>query len=163
MSGMEKLRALESTGNHVFHGSPDGTIKILEPRQGRHTENIHKPKNIMLDGDPAVSATPYAELAAFRAIINDKNVPFNHVSGFGVTDGIPEFRVSHQEVLTEVKGKSGHVYVFNKDEFKPYNRNGAADDNSMEWRSYVPVTPTEVVHVTSEDLPTADRISITTK
>lgn len=73
MSSLEKLTQLQETGNHVFHGSPDGNIEVLEPRQAIHYPNLPKSAEYILDGDPAVSATPYADIATFRALINRKN------------------------------------------------------------------------------------------
>jgi hypothetical protein len=156
----EKLMELEKSGNHVFHGSPTGDMEILEPRQGRHVVDTKNPESQILDGRPAVSATPHAELAIFRAIINGKNVPFSHNSGFGTRNGEKEFRVSSKEVLDAVKGSKGHVYVFDKKEFEPYDRDRKPAEDTMEWRSYTPVKPIEVVEVTSDDLPHADRIKI---
>jgi hypothetical protein len=81
MNPQEKLSQLEATNEHLFHGSPDGTIEVLEPRQSTHIPDLNNPDESILDGQPAVAATPYAELATFRAIINGKNVPIKHTSG----------------------------------------------------------------------------------
>jgi len=157
---LEKLLQLEETGNHVFHGSPDGNIEALEPRQGTHIPDLTKPTETIFDGDPAVSATPYAELAAFRALINRINIPFSHHSGFGLKDKEKEFRVSSEEVLEAAKNKKGYVYVFDKNEFKPYNRTGEPSEDAMEWRANKTVKPLEVVEVTQDDLPSRERINI---
>jgi hypothetical protein len=156
---MDKLRQLEATGKHVFHGSPNGEIERMEPRQGHHVPDHAKPGETIKDGNPAISATPYAELAAFRAIINGKNVPFPHTSGFGVRNGKTEFRVSHDEVLDAVQGKKGYVYVFDKDKFVPYDRESdQSSEDCMEWRSYEPIRPLDVVEVDSSVLPERERI-----
>lgn len=159
----EKLALLEESGEHVFHGSADGTIEELEPRQGRHIPNLEKPEQFMLDGRPAVSATPHAKLATFRALINSTNIPIDHNSGFGIEGEKETYRVSSEEVLEHTKGKSGYVYVFNKNSFKPYTR-GRSEENarpdSMEWRSYTPVKPLEVIEVTDKDLPNRDEIEV---
>ncbi len=160
MSNKEKLLQLEKEGKYVFHGSPDGEIKALEPRQGRHVPNLDKPSKIILDGNPAVSATPYLDFAIFRAIINKKNVKFNFNSGFGFRDGKKEFRVSSKEVLEVVKDKKGFVYVFNKNEFEPYSRDGKAHEGSMEWRSHEEVKPIEIIEVDYKYLPPEDIIEI---
>ncbi|MFA7193862.1 MAG: hypothetical protein WC087_03015 [Candidatus Paceibacterota bacterium] len=157
---IEKLKKLEQEGKHVFHGSPNGSIKSLEPRQGRHVPDWSKPDETTLDGNPAVSATPYAELATFRALINRENVSINHTSGFGIRDGNAEFRVSSEDVLKEVKDKKGFVYVFDKNNFEPYKRDQVATTDSMEWRSYEEVEPSDVIEVTSKDMPSSDRIKI---
>ncbi|MCF7865115.1 MAG: hypothetical protein K9M11_01230 [Candidatus Pacebacteria bacterium] len=161
----EQLLQLEQEGKYVFHGSPIGTIEELEPRQSNHIPDLKEPTKTILDGRPAVSATPYIELAIFRAIINNKNV---HIegdwnSGFGVTDGVIDFRVSDKEVLEQTKDKIGFVYLFDKSNFKPYTRGKGEDEGrpqSMEWRSYEKVRPVKVLKVTDKDLPDWDRIKV---
>lgn len=161
MIGREKLAQLEASGAHVFHGSPEGNLEALEPRQGRHVPDLAKPEEDIPDGDPAVSATPHADLATFRAVINGKNVPFPHTSGFG-TDGAgaKQFRVSSARVLDEAAGKKGFVYVFDRKDFVPYSRDGEATERSMEWRAAQTVKPLEVVEVTHEDLPPREQIEV---
>jgi len=155
----ERLRTLEETGNYVFHGSPVSNMQALEPRQGTHTPDESKQGEKILDGKPAVSATPFVSFAIFRAIVNNANVPFKHSSRFGFKDGEREYRVSSVEVLESVRGKKGYVYVFDKDEFEPYSRDGKVRDGLMEWRAYKKVKPVEVVEVTYEDLPLEEIVS----
>lgn len=162
MSSTKKLLQLEKTGRYVFHGSPNGNIDILEPRQSMHFPDLPKSTEGIPDGEPSVSATPYSDIATFRALINRKNIPFNHSSGFGVNDsGIKNFSISDAKILEEIKEKKGFVYVFNKNEFEPYSRNGHAEENSMEWRAYKSVKPIEIIEVSHEDLPPIDKIKIT--
>lgn len=159
----EKLLSLEKTGNYVFHGSPNGAIKSLEPRQGTHITDLKNPKeSSILDGKPAVSATPFGDLAIFRAIINSENIDLNDWnSGFGITNGTTRsFRVSSSEVLDQAQGKKGYVYVFDRNKFEPYDRDGHARQESMEWRSYTSVQPIEVIEVTSDDLPDKKDIAV---
>jgi hypothetical protein len=158
---IEKLLELEASGKHVFHGSPKGDLEKLEPQQGTHVPDISKPEEVILDGEPAVSATPYAELAAYRAIVNTTNIPFDHRSGFGMRDKEKVFRISSAEALAEaLNNKKGYVYVFDKNDFEPYNRKREALPTSMEWRSYKEVAPLEVVEVSSKDLPPVDKIKV---
>lgn len=157
----EKLLQLEKENKYVFHGSPRGDIKSLEPRQGRHVPDWSSASETILDGNPAVSATPYVELAIFRAIINEGNISIDHTSGFGIrSDGKAEFRISPKEALECVKDKKGFVYVFYKSNFEPYRRDGIAPPNAMEWRSYKEVKPIEIVEVGFDDLPPAEEIEI---
>lgn len=163
MSSIEKLKQLEEAGEHLFHGSPDGTLEILEPRQSTHTPDLSKPEDTILDGEPAVSATPYADIATFRSLINHKNIPFDHSSGFVMNArGEKNFQVSSPEVLETIKDKKGFVYVFDRNEFRPFSRNGEAKESNMEWRAYTPVKPVDVVEVDHEDLPPRDKIKIST-
>lgn len=160
----EKLLSLEEAGEYLFHGSPDGNIEELEPRQSTHIPDLNDPTKSIPDGRPAVSTTPHAELAIFRAIVNSKNVDLQEWhSGFGVTDDTKEFRVSSPEVLEQVEGKKGFVYAFDKKNFKPYTRGKGEDEGrpeSMEWRAYEKVRPVEVVEVTDKDLPDIKDIQI---
>jgi hypothetical protein len=166
MSAIEKLTQLEESGKHLFHGSPEGDIDVLEPRQAVHYPNLPESTEFILDGLPAVSVTPYADIATFRALINRKNIPFNHTNNFGTgLDGKNTFGVSSEKVLDEIENnkKKGFVYVFDRKEFEPYNRQREAHESDMEWRSYNPVKPVGIIEVGHEDLPSRDKIEITGK
>lgn len=163
MNPRERLQHLEETNEHVFHGSPKGDIEELEPRQSNHIPDLTKPDEFILDGNPAVSATPYADLAIFRAIINGENMPFPHNSGFGTDEkGVKNYSVSSQEVLDHAKDKKGYVYVFDKKGFEPYDRDGRTEgiEKAMEWRSHEKVKPKEIIEVTSDHLPNLENIKI---
>lgn len=149
----ERLMQLESEGKHVFHGSPKPDIEILEPRQSTHVPDYSKPTESILDGAPAVSATPYAQMAIFRSIINGSNIDMDHTSGFGFDNEGIFFSVSHDDVLKRAEGKDGYVYVFDKKDFAPYTREGEDQGSNFEWRSYKPVKPVEVIKVGHEHLP----------
>ncbi|MFM7088704.1 MAG: hypothetical protein ACKOW9_04190 [Candidatus Paceibacterota bacterium] len=151
--GIDYLNYLEKTGRYVFHGSPDGNIDVLVPKQAHHIPDLSKLTEMIEDGKPAVSATPYADFAVFRAIINRKNAPSIKHSGFGFNQNKQkEFRLSTRAVLEEIKNKKGYVYVFYKKDFEPYSRSGQAHEGDMEWRSYTEVSPVEIVEVQYEDL-----------
>jgi hypothetical protein len=162
----EYLKQLEQTGEYVFHGSPNGEIEELEPRQSTHVPDFSKPTEFILDGKPSIAATPNHQFAIFRALINGKNVPIDHTSGFGFQtnengDLVPNFRVSAKEVLEHVKDKKGHVYVLPKSQFKPYDRDGIESERpSMEWRSESTVKPVEKVEVAYDDLPSIENIEV---
>ena len=145
---MENLKELEKTGKYVFHGSPD-EIEVLEVRQ---PYTFDKEKNKMVeDGEPTVAATPYTDIAIFRAIVNGKNISGQHWSGFGY-DGQKkklEFRMS-VSTAERAKGKSGFVHVLDKKNFAPRNPDRP---EGMEWRSSKSVKPVQVIKVTSDDLP----------
>lgn len=162
-SNIEHLREMEQTGNYLFHGSPESSIEILEPRQSTHTKSSGE---IIEDGNPAVSATPYLDLAVFRGVVNKKNIRLPHTSGFGLTRHLesitPQFDISNEQALAEAyNNKVGYVYVFNKSDFQPYSRINIPDEKSMEWRSYTPVKPIEVLEVHSTDLIPPHQINIT--
>jgi hypothetical protein len=145
LSSREKLLAFEKENRFVFHGSPD-EIKILEPRQPL-VFNVQKKKREK-HGEPCVAATPYADIAIFRAIINQKNYPTgDYVSFFKVSkEGLMEFGTTKQ-VLERIKEKKGFVYVLNKEAFKRFS------NSNMEWRASEAIKPEDVFLVTAEDLP----------
>jgi hypothetical protein len=149
----KRLQQLEASKRYVFHGSANGLIAFLEPRQGTHEGQP--------DGSPAVSATPYVEFAVFRAMVNRTNIPFSHSSRFGFDQNKQrEFRVYPKDALEACRNKNGFVYVFDRKDFEPYSRIGKADESHMEWRSYASVKPVEVIPVSFDDLPSEDRIQV---
>lgn len=151
--GREKLEEMEKTNNYVFHGSPFANIDILIPKQGKHFPNFQNSEEYILDGEPAVSATPYIDFSIFRALINRENVSFPFRSGFGFDkNNQKEFRVSVKEVLEEIQNKHGYVYVFSKSDFQPYSRDGKTHEGNMEWRAYKEVKPKEIIEVNFNDL-----------
>jgi hypothetical protein len=161
----QKILELEKTGKYVFHGSNNGNIEVLEPRQSYHFNN---PEDLeekgSPDGEPAVAATPYAEIAIFRAIVNGGNIQSHHLSGFGFKQNKKDqmyFSLEPIEAVNEAyDNKKGFVYVFNKADFKPYLRDGQADESAMEWRCDKTIKPLEVIEVTSADLRPIDNIEI---
>lgn len=140
--GARALHELERTGEYVFHGSPNGAIVELEPKQGTKTvDGIEQEDGL----PPGIATTPFADLAIFRALTRD---PYGH-TGFGLNDDGTPFMEASQSVLDAVKGQTAHVYVFPKSQFMPAH----GDEKEMEWRSQVNQKPVHVVQVTDRDLP----------
>lgn len=137
----EKLLSLEKEGKYVFHGSPDN-IAILEPLQAYNRSK--KTGNMEKDGEPAVFATPYADVAIFRALINAKGVKGESTSRFGI-DGDKLHFSATKNILEEAKTKVGKVYVLDKQKFQ--------DFEGMQYRSSETNEPIEEIEVTIDDLP----------
>ena len=139
----EKLLSLEEEGKFVFHGSSD-VIKKLEPRQpyisNKETKKQEK------HGEPCVAATSHADIAIFRAIVNNKNFSkITHASRFWINkNNLPQFATT-KKVLENVKDKKGFVYVLDKSLFNQFS--------GMEWRINKDIEPIEVISVTNKDLP----------
>ncbi len=158
----ERLLALENTGKYVFHGSSDGSIEKLEPRQAKNmTDN-----GINLDdGNPSVCATPYAEIAIFRSILNRGNITNpDYYTQFGTNRvGKHNFAISSESALNETRDKTGYVYVLDKNDFYPYDRKNpdSKNEKSMEWRAEEEIIPVEVIEVHFDDLP--ENIEIVSK
>lgn len=136
-----ELLELEKTGKYVFHGSPEN-LKILEPRQAKdYNKDSGKMEN---HGSPAVCATPYADVAIFRALINAKDVSGESFSSFGKNDKDLQFSAT-QNLLDSAKQKIGKVYVLDKSQF--------GESEGMECRSADTIVPIAIFNVRAEDLP----------
>ncbi len=137
----KKLLELESKGQYLFHGTSISNLEELKPFQGYTIPKGEK--QMVKDGEPAVSATPYAEIAIFRAIITRDR------SGFEANaNGALNFRAS-KKALEFAKNQHGYVYVLDRKDFIP--RSG--HPSSMEWRSDQPVKPLQMIKVDNKDLP----------
>lgn len=141
MVGRERLLQLEKEGIYVFHGSPD-IVDVLIPRQAQNEDR--ETGKMVNDGEPAVFATQYADIAIFKAIMDARGLAEPSVSSFGI-DGQSLYFSATKNLLEHIKNKTGKVYVLNKKEF--------GDFEAMQCRSCKPVTPIEVVEVTMSDLP----------
>lgn len=141
--GKNKLIALEKEGLYVFHGSTE-LIEELEPRQAKIWD---KDKKEMTEhGTPSVVATPFAEVAIFRAVISNeiKADDGKHYSAFG-SDGDKPFFETTPSVLKNAKDAIGYVYVFKKEDFNKVS--------PMEWRSNKKLKPILIFEVHFQDLP----------
>lgn len=137
----EKLLSLEKEGKYVFHGSPD-IIQTLEPRQAY---NQNKETGVMeKDGEPAVFATPYADVAIFRSLINANGISGESTSSFGINGEQLHFSAT-KNLLDGAKNKIGRVYVLDKQKFQ--------DFEGMQCRSSEVNNPIEVIEVNFTDLP----------
>ena len=152
------VKDFKDDGTHVFHGSANEELQELKPYQATY---VNEEGEIIPDGEPAVAATPYIQIAVFRALVNKQTLPFPHSSGFDAyQDGTTSFKVDSEKTLNEARsGKEGCVYVLEKKKFTPYSRDAQADEDSMEWRSSRPVKPVGILRVTSDDLPESIVIS----
>lgn len=140
-AGILRLRTLENEGKWVFHGS-SSKIEVFSPRQAyNYDKNLEKTP----DGDPAVFASPFADVAIFKSIVSLKNAPKGARSGFSLSNktGL-EFRAT-KETLDQIHNAVGYVYVFDKLKF--------TQRNNMEFLSYNSVAPESVIIVTENDLP----------
>jgi len=96
------------------------------------------------DGEPTVFATPYVDIAIFRALINTKNTFGKSENGFWINGGKPHFS-STRNLLVAAKQKVGKVYVLDKQKFENFE--------GMQCRSKGPISSLETIEVTFDDLP----------
>ena len=143
-SGKSLLHELEAVGIYVFHGSPVANIKELKVTQPFYSEVGKEKKK---HGQPAVVATPYADIAIFRALV------YLDTTGFGVDGDRLSFEAT-TKALEFAKDQKGCVYVLAKENFLPME----GDVREMDWRSSSPQHPIRVVEVTLQDLPKNIRI-----
>lgn len=132
------MHQLEATGQYVFHGSPVPDIEELEIRQAYEWEGDNKTE----DGPPAVVATPYSDIAIFRALV------YMDSTSFGIDDHGPHFSAT-DKALKLAKEEVGYVYVLPKNIFRPKE----GDEKTMDWRSHQPTKPARIIKVSFEDLP----------
>ncbi|MEX1111881.1 MAG: hypothetical protein WEC84_00300 [Candidatus Andersenbacteria bacterium] len=135
-STKQKLMAYQKKNIYLFHGS-SRYVKELEPRQPL-TWN-EETQQMLLDGNPAVVATSFVDIAIFRAVIAREGW-----STFGYDGKNFSFEAS-EKTIEQSRKTIGYVYVLSKDSFEKVN--------SMEWRSAEKVKPIKVIEVGFEDLP----------
>jgi hypothetical protein len=129
-----KLTNLQKSGKYVFHGSSDGSIIELEPRQAM---SHGKPY-----GKPAIYADIGTQHPIFMAVLGskkvggwgDKSLPR---AGFYIDKG--SWEKAHRENWV------GYIYVLSKGDFTKQEGN--------EWVSYEEVKPIEIIKVGINDLP----------
>jgi|SRR3989344_3889913 len=138
----KKLLALQKKG-FLFHGSPF-KIDKLGLRQPVNF-NIKKNKYVK-HGKPCVAATPFADIAIFRAIINKTNFPSkskDYAASFGIKSKKLNLATT-KKVLENLSNQCGYVYVFDKKQF--------SRRSIWEWRSYQEIRPIKVIKITIGDL-----------
>ena len=140
--GRKRLLELQETGEYVFHGSLND-IDILEPRQAFIWDE-EKGKRVK-DGNPSVFATPYADIAIFRALVNRQGVNEPSRSQFGEEKEKGLSFAATKNLLEAAKGKRGKVYVLKKEDF-----DHCFGSECVAEREVVPV---EVIEVHFDDLP----------
>ncbi|PIR94629.1 hypothetical protein COT97_00560 [Candidatus Falkowbacteria bacterium CG10_big_fil_rev_8_21_14_0_10_39_11] len=142
-SPREQLIEMEKSGHYVFHGSFTPELEFLEPRQAvNQNEETGKMEP---DRDPAVFATPYADIAIFRSLINGEGVSGDSTSGFGMSENDNVYLQATTNLLEAAKNKTGYIYVFNKNDF--------SDFEGTECRAHSQVKPEKIIKVNFIDLP----------
>lgn len=137
----EKLLLLEKEGKYVFHGSSK-SLGVLEPRQGF---DLNKETGKMEeDGAPAIFATPYADIAIFRALINGNGLSEESFSSFGIDGERLNFSAT-KNLIDKSRDCIGKVYVLDKGKFQNFE--------GIQCRSFEPNHPIQVIDVTFDDLP----------
>ena len=134
-----ELDKLAKTGKYLFHGSPT-RLEVIEPRQAYN--------NSRPDGEPAVAATSFYQLAIFRAIMLAARAqvsPGHYQSGFSFSNGKLSFRANKETLTTARSNITGFVYVLDKGSFRKHS--------SMEYRTSASVRPVRVFEVGADDLP----------
>ncbi|HCI05155.1 TPA: hypothetical protein DEX28_00210 [Patescibacteria group bacterium] len=137
--GKDLLLELEKTGQYLFHGS-ENEIEIFEPHQAYNFINGKKTK----DDKPGVHASPFAEVAVFMSLINNKNCP----AGFSNTfywNGSKVVLGATKQALDQLNNAKGYVYVFDKFSFK--------QRSSIEYIHHTSIKPLRMIEVGFKDLP----------
>jgi hypothetical protein len=139
MTTKEEILNLEKQGDFVFHGSPD-KLEFLEPRQAYTWKNNIKTE----DGEPAVFASTYSDIAIFMALINRENIKATFRSGYGFQNNKHEFRIS-KETKDKLINLKSYLYIFNKSDFQ--------QKNHAEYISNKIVKPIKILEIDETFLP----------
>ena len=131
----DELQSYIDEGLNVFHGTADGNITQLEPRQAL---SFNKP-----DGAPAVFAASRIEPAIFMAILGSRRLAgwdsskFIRPYGFFISE--TNWKKAKEQQL------NGYVYVLDRQPFQK--------GLGWVWRSEQSVKPLAKVAVSFTDLP----------
>jgi hypothetical protein len=147
----QKLIDLQNSGKYVFHGSKIGGLDNLVPRQA--TDTNPATGELFEDGDPAISASPFCDLAIFVALLPSTppasvKKELNEYSQYGTLNGEPymaTIKKTYDRMIDP--SNSGFVYVLERSSFSEYEKRG------YEYRSMHSVQPVEVLRVTAADIP----------
>jgi hypothetical protein len=139
MTTKEEILELEKQGDFVFHGSRD-KLDFLEPRQAYTLKDNQKVK----DGEPAVFASIYSDIAIFMALINIENIKATYRSGYGFENNKLTFRIS-KEVKDKLINLKGYLYIFNKSDFQ--------QKDPAEYVSFKIVRPIRILEIDESSLP----------
>jgi len=139
----KELHDLEKTGEYVFHGSATSDIEKLKPIQAYNF--IHK-KGRVEDGPPGVAASPFSDIAIFRALVRTGK------NGFEADSLKRLFFKASQSALQFAKNTVGYVYVLNRKDFKPKVMSNLRS-SPMDWRSEKEVRPVKIIEIHYDDLP----------
>ena len=141
--GATKPKKYSESGEYVFHGSPNGGIEVLEPKQAYVTIKGEKIK----DGKPAVFASKDYNLSLVHAVLGN-SVLWKEGSGFrtSVSNGIVKVWITREmSELLENNNPIGCIYVLKKENFSKSSR-----DEEVVSRDVV--VPVEKIKVGKEEL-----------
>ena len=140
----KRLLELEKEGRYVFHGSPY-TIEKLKPRQATNdNKQTGQEEN---DGEPAIFASPFVDVAIFRSMVNEKIHSGDSSSGMGINDNNVLSFSTTQELVEEAKKITGKIYVFKRKDFIEDEARG------LDLRCNEEISPIEIIEVNYKDLP----------
>jgi hypothetical protein len=139
-----ELRRLQAEGRWLFHWS-GRRLELLDPRQARSFDPASG--QMVPDGEPAVCATPFADIAVFRALTSSPKVEAVRPqrTGFDVRDG-ELILEANSAVVAALRGAEGWVYVLDRQWFTRRDEG--------EWRSPISVAASSAYLVSRRHLST---------
>jgi len=135
------------TRGYLFHGSPNGDITLLEPRQANHNR---KP-----DGQPAVCASDSVWDSMFKGLYNRQQLVGQvlHNSGWEHTNGILKYYAS-KNLADAAKTAKAHLYLVDPVQFEWVGLEPDPDHGDRkELRSLAPVKPLARITFNLSDFP----------
>lgn len=132
------------TRGYLFHGSPNGDIKTLEPRQAISYGE--------LDGKPAVCAASNLYDSMFLALFNRNRLPdpSSGKSGWSHTHDQPHYFAT-RNLIEAARKATGFVYLLDTSGFNWVHLGESDKGPRREIRSLNPVLPIARLEVTYED------------
>src|SRR5665647_486162 len=109
-SSREKLLELEKEGKYVFHGTAVSVDELIPMQAENNNEK---------DRNPAIHASPYADVAIFMALMKKKEAPNESNVSCGTNDGVMYFGVT-KNLLEDAKNIIAKVYVLDRENFKDF-------------------------------------------
>lgn len=136
------------TRGYLFHGSPNGEIELLEPRQALHHG---KP-----DGEPAVCAAEDVYRSIFISLLN-RSVLGDEAksagSGWSRDGNGPTIYKATKNLLDAAKTSKGYLYLLNPNDFAWVELDDPKHGKKRELRSNKPVRPVGKIKVRLTDFP----------
>ena len=140
----KRLLELEKEGKYVFHGSPY-IIEKMEPRQATNdNKQTGQEEN---DGEPAIFASPFTDVAIFRSMVNEKMHSGDSTSRMGINDNNELSFSATQGLIDRAKEIAGQIYVFERKDFIEDQSRG------LDLRCNKEISPIEIIEVNYKDLP----------
>jgi hypothetical protein len=138
---VEKLRSYAEKG-FLFHGSPDPTLEVIEPREAKDIDT-----EASFNNDLAVFGTNRPEIATAFGMIDSAKLPEGTVWRIGQSGNPLKTYIEFPKTLrTYLQTASGYVYVLPSEDFTEKEA-----EDSPQTKSKTAVKPVDKITIKFED------------